>query len=371
MRNQPGKAACYTVFIILCVIYGAFLALFVIDRIGRFGVLQSIVSLLILLASLFLSVILHEFGHLVCGLITGYKFLSFRIFSLLLYKEEGKLKFKVSPSSGGVLGQCLMGYKKEYSSDMPYFLYNAGGVIMNLVIFFLATILSFFVHTQMGLITLTIIGFLNLMFALTNAVPYIAPFNDGRNIFLLKDEECRKALFDQLKMNEEFAKGRSYADIEFLDYKYTNADTITLTVYIASMYKNFITGRFEEANGIKINLYNNLVYFGKAFESALLMEIAYCDIVFNANFTAVELYSRIPPQQAKAYILSKDASAAFYGLMYLVFFKKDFSYARQRIPYVKMLAEKKVYFAEREKLYKDIAFIESYIDSYESPFPFN
>ena len=39
-------------------------------------------------------IIIHELGHLIFGLLSGYKFSSFRIGNIMLVKTGGKLKFK-------------------------------------------------------------------------------------------------------------------------------------------------------------------------------------------------------------------------------------------------------------------------------------
>lgn len=54
----------------------------------------SLLAILILLFSIFLQVLLHEGGHLVCGLATGYRFVSFRIFNLTFIRKDGKLCIK-------------------------------------------------------------------------------------------------------------------------------------------------------------------------------------------------------------------------------------------------------------------------------------
>ena len=52
---------------------------------------SKIVEMVLLLVALFLGaylqIILHEAGHLVCGLLTGYRFVSFRVGSLTLIKD--------------------------------------------------------------------------------------------------------------------------------------------------------------------------------------------------------------------------------------------------------------------------------------------
>lgn len=51
----------------------------------------SLLAILILLFSIFLQVLLHEGGHLVCGLATGYRFVSFRIFNLTFIRKDGEI----------------------------------------------------------------------------------------------------------------------------------------------------------------------------------------------------------------------------------------------------------------------------------------
>lgn len=63
----------------------------------------SLLAILILLFSIFLQVLLHEGGHLVCGLATGYRFVSFRIFNLTFIRKDGKLcikRFSIAGTGG-------------------------------------------------------------------------------------------------------------------------------------------------------------------------------------------------------------------------------------------------------------------------------
>ena len=69
--------------------------------------LAAVIVVLVLIATFILSVIIHEAGHLVCGLISGYGFSSFRIFSFMLLKTDEGLRLR-RLSVQGTLGQCLM-----------------------------------------------------------------------------------------------------------------------------------------------------------------------------------------------------------------------------------------------------------------------
>lgn len=74
-----------------------------VDALGLPGLL---VLLLLLVLAYVLQIVVHE-GHLVCGLLTGYRALSFRIGRVLLVKLDGlwKLRAYHIPGTGG---QCLM-----------------------------------------------------------------------------------------------------------------------------------------------------------------------------------------------------------------------------------------------------------------------
>ena len=62
-----------------------------------------------------LQVIVHEAGHLVFGLLSGYKFISFRVFDFKIIKDEnGKLKIRFERLAG-TGGQCLMRAPEFYT----------------------------------------------------------------------------------------------------------------------------------------------------------------------------------------------------------------------------------------------------------------
>ena len=97
----------------------------------------SLLAILILLFSVFLQVLLHEGGHLVCGLATDYRFVSFRIFNLTFIRKDGKLCIKRF-SLAGTGGQCLLTPPERPLEDIPTTLYNLGGVLANLLTAILA-----------------------------------------------------------------------------------------------------------------------------------------------------------------------------------------------------------------------------------------
>lgn len=94
--------------------------------------LERSCSLIALGGAVWLQTILHEAGHLVFGLASGYRFVSFRIGSLMWQKDGGKLRF-CRFQLAGTGGQCLMAPPDLTDGKMPYKLYNLGGALMNLI----------------------------------------------------------------------------------------------------------------------------------------------------------------------------------------------------------------------------------------------
>jgi len=70
---------------------GAYLGVQFLPELNGFPDLLLLVAGLVL--GIFLQIIVHELGHLICGLLSGYKFVSFRIGSRMLIKIRGKYCF--------------------------------------------------------------------------------------------------------------------------------------------------------------------------------------------------------------------------------------------------------------------------------------
>ena len=91
----------------------------------------------------FLQTVLHEAGHLIFGLMTGYRFASFRVGSIILTRENGKFRFG-RYSLAGTGGQCLMvPPNPDEEGKIPVFLYNMGGAIFNLLLSVILLVLAF------------------------------------------------------------------------------------------------------------------------------------------------------------------------------------------------------------------------------------
>ncbi|MBP3347602.1 MAG: M50 family metallopeptidase [Clostridia bacterium] len=203
--------------------------------------------------SIFLSFIIHEAGHLVFGLMTGYKFCSYRIGSLLLIKQNGKLRIK-KYSIAGTGGQCLMVPPDMVYGSFPVTAYNLGGVLMNLLIFVIC-LTAYFVIDSKTLFTglLLVNAVVNLAIALTNGIPMKgAVNNDGHNAFSLESNKAAmRAFWLELKINEAMSNGVNIKDMDeswFVmpkDEELSNSIVGDIAVFCCNRY--LAEHRFDEA----------------------------------------------------------------------------------------------------------------------------
>ena len=159
--------------------------------------LALVLALVWTLLSLAINLIAHEGGHLLAGLLTGYKFVSFRIGSLTLINQDGHYVWKKFQLAG-TGGQCLMSPPDRPISEIDTRLYNAGGILVNLLLALAAGIPLMFIGTK-GWVggALTIFVLIALVMALGNGVPMkmsgIA--NDGYNLLHLEQSRLNKQCF--------------------------------------------------------------------------------------------------------------------------------------------------------------------------------
>ena len=202
------------IFMIMGGLCGVLGAKYIDDN--NYGFMGFIITILMLYAAILIQIIIHEGGHLVFGLLSGYKFSSFRIFNFMLIKEDGKFKIK-NLSLAGTGGQCLMSPPELINGEIPYKLYNLGGSILNVIVsaIFLG-VYAIWPEVQGGSIFLLILSIVGITFAFMNGVPMRLGIidNDGYNALSLgKNSSALKAFWIQLKVNELASKGVRLKDM--------------------------------------------------------------------------------------------------------------------------------------------------------------
>ena len=176
-------------------------------------------AMLICVVAAFLQIIIHETGHLICGLATGFRMVSFRVANIILVRHDDGWQFGRF-SIAGTGGQCLMEPAIDEIKNahlMPYAWYLAGGVIANMVTAAVAIIILY-LHVA-GVVTsclLAMLALTGIYLAITNGIPMKigGVANDGDNIRTLKhDIDARRMLWIQLKANAVYTRGMRFCDM--------------------------------------------------------------------------------------------------------------------------------------------------------------
>lgn len=174
-----------------------------------------ILALVVIYLSYCINICLHEIGHMIFGLLTGYKFNSLRFGKLMLVKKEGKLLF-CHYNMPGTGGQCIMSAPEGDAEKMPVVLYNLGGLIVNIVLLLIGIGMYLGMkdlHLTVGIICL-VFAMTALVILLTNGIPFTQMGTDGANtIILYKDKNARVAFQKQLEIANYSANNYSIREM--------------------------------------------------------------------------------------------------------------------------------------------------------------
>lgn len=179
------------------------------DGFGIYG------NLFVFFVAWFIQIVIHEGGHLVFGLMSGYEFLSFRVGSLMVVKKDGKMSWK-RYSIQGTGGQCVMRPPvREKDGTFPYMLYNMGGAILNFATAAMSGAIGAMAHGSMGGEFCLIFAGAGILMGIINGVPMrLSINNDGMNAKMMKkDSMAREAFYVQLDLNAKCSDGVRLKDM--------------------------------------------------------------------------------------------------------------------------------------------------------------
>ena len=346
---------------IIMLLTGAVCGIFIIFTMNFFGtlvkgptafLLMFAEAMIIMYIASFVQTIIHESGHLIFGLITGYKFVSFRIGHFMFIKEKGRLKIKLY-NVVGTAGQCLM-MPPQWNEKIPYRLYNLGGCIMNAATALFA-LAAYFAAGAEGFFALcmAMLAVMGLSMALTNGIPMRVGgiSNDGMNAALLgKKENTLRSFWLQLYVNGLIAKGERYRNMPREWFRLPEGEELSDPICCAMgvMLYNFCFDmhEFDEAEQT-INYMLNAPGLLDVEKNELLCELLFLRVLRGAP--KEEIDSLLTPKldkyiKATANYVSRRRLAYAYQLLYL----KNYSTAQKCLEVFERTAATYPYSAETE-----------------------
>ena len=253
---------------------------------------EELLPLVVLFVGMFvgmyLQLIIHEAGHLVFGLLSGYQFSSYRIGSFMLLKENDNFVIK-KITLAGTGGQCLMVPPPMRDGRIPVILFNLGGSLMNLIVsaIFLIVYLLIPSGTILSFICLIMV-LIGVAIALMNGIPLRLGTvdNDGYNALSLgKNPDAMRAFWLQLKVNEQIAKGVRLKDMP--DEWFTVPADEAMRNSMVAAQGVFATNRlmdqqrFEEADQLIAHLLQIDSGIVGLHRSLMICDRMYCEMISN------------------------------------------------------------------------------------------
>lgn len=264
----------------------------------EFEIIILLIAGLIFYLTVYIQLIIHELGHLIFGLLSGYKFSSFRIGSLILIKNKNKFKLKILKIDG-TGGQCIMTPPDLIANKIPVKLYNLGGTLLNIFTSIIFVFLSITYKDNMVMSYIfDILALFGIYFATLNGIPMKMGIidNDGFNaISLSKDERAQKAFWTQLKINETLTKNKRLKDMpkEWFDLdKDANLNnSIIAAIAVFSCNRLMDEHNFKKANKKIDELLKQETAIVGLHQNLLICDHIYCKLIDEDFVGAKKLYN--------------------------------------------------------------------------------
>ena len=333
----------------------------------------AVITLVIATAAIFVAIVLntffHELGHLIFGLLTGYRFLSFRIFGLMLTRESGSLRFK-KHSMPGTLGQCLMAPPAYRGGNFPFMLYNLGGILFGGIVSLVLVLTALLVEMHMTLQFFCLMtGWIGLVLNFVNAIPQNGKraMNDGTNTHYAKKSIAAKtSLWNQLQYVSLHTKGFRAKDMPDTLFSVPPAEELNnpLTVWqgLAAVERALDLGEFTRAKEIATLLFDHALVEIPLYRASLVSEMLYLELVIDCDpdrvddlYHMMKLFAPILKKSVSTHrvlyayhLLRRNdersagaAASAFYGAIGKYPFRTDIEFEGELISYAKELYHKR------------------------------
>ncbi len=183
-------------------------------NIAREMIKLGVILFLWLILLFVLQILIHEGGHFIIGLLTGYQFISIRIFSFTVTWTGTKFKL-CRYHVPGSLGQCVMKPPQSNLKKEKIVLFLMGGILLEFFSGFIALILclSPFPFSFLTRIVLFLFVFYTLGSALLNTIIDKTGNinNDGTSLFyLLQNRKATISGITQLAITAKIHSGLTY-----------------------------------------------------------------------------------------------------------------------------------------------------------------
>lgn len=259
---------------------------------------QYIIMCITIITFVFIHVIIHETGHLIGGLISGYRLISFRIFLLTFIKTSDHNKIKLQKLKG-TGGQCLMLPPKGIElTKCPYYLYTMGGILFDMFV----TILVFFsaiwlCDTPAMRNILLIYVVFGIYLAIENyfTFPKYILTNDGTNMRSIRQNELlRWSFMQQLIIYQSLCAGKDFQEFTEEEIELPKGSDITEPInslFLNIQYMKYLKIRdFNNAEKILFNLESEYESMSRRMQLMIDVERLFLLLIQDADIRVIKTH---------------------------------------------------------------------------------
>lgn len=287
-KVSPGQCVCLVLYALMGIICGIIIVAEepASGSKGLDFILQLVIGTVLMYIAFFLQIIVHEAGHLIFGLLSGYRFVSFRIADFMIINDGGRLRLGKF-SLAGTGGQCLMSPPDVPDEELPYFWYNFGGALLNLIVSAALALIYFccYCGTYLSMFLLLMLTS-GICASLTNGIPMRVGLvdNDGYNaISLGKSPEALRSFAVQLKGNEMQTRGMRTKDMPEDWFILPDDESMqnSMTAVTAVLCENRLMDehRFYEAKALTERLLSGKSAITGMHRGLLICDLIYCKVL--------------------------------------------------------------------------------------------
>lgn len=227
-----------------------------------------------------LQIIIHEIGHFIGGLITGWRFLFIQIFNLVVLQKDNKISFMVSRDIGF---KCIMA---PLNLSQDAYMYTIGGCLFNLMsglfglIFAFILPISFIVWAYLWCFSVFGIGMFIINGVFSRKKSYVC--SDKTCFNLLRSNNLNKICHNaQLIIAKHLMQGLTYKNMgnELICLCPDNANNDILAYQaVLEFYYHLDDGDFLKAR-LALEKVKNKDVLCREIEDVIEMELAYLSMI--------------------------------------------------------------------------------------------
>jgi hypothetical protein len=325
MRGTGKKILGFVLSLLVGAVIGILLVLMNLDSplLDPDNITSFMVGWVLLVAIMVLAVLvqipLHELGHMVCGLLSGYRFVSFRIGPLMWTRTTDGIKL-TKLSIPGTGGQCLMNPPDlKENGSYPYKLYNLGGGLANLLVAVVAFLVWLLVPSTVAAMVSSCFVLSGIALAATNLIPMQAGGvpNDCKNLLAMRSSSlARDALWLMLRINAQMAQGKRMRDfdIDLFELPQDADMSNQMIVSIAQMQVGVLvdSGRIDEAGQLAREILESPKIAG-LIRQTIVCEALFAELMGPARSEVIEEYNT---REFQAFLKGMAGQASILRLRY-------------------------------------------------------